>query len=353
MYCKLSCVNLESNGKLHSCIFSFALLTGFFFLLHERMFYDLLCADTIIGSIDTSIFSVHTPQTEKSVLEYSDLEAKGSQPDLASYYPFKKLNPAGVLVGGENQIFGIMTDDGMKERGYQRKSRLRIENVSMDHIHRFGDGPPQWITSGVMDFCADIYIPDENKKGAQTSVVDGIIELVKSSLPRSIVVGTGVGDRITLGENSKANDEQTEDDYERKFIMDIDVRFRNIKGAVPMKIPEFSYLNSAMVRPVIAYINNNKTIVPIKGRIIMDLELFNGAWTIQQATLSNQLNECVAKGFVDLVKDHQERNKRLKQIGFWSIREIIKNLVTLHETIHGSARGFWTYLGQQQKDASY
>lgn len=306
-------------------------------IIIKRLFYDMICADTIIGAIDTSLFSIHTPQTERSVLEYSDLEVKGSQPDLATYYPFKKSNPQGVLVGGENQMFGIITDDGMKERGYERKSRLRIEGVSMDHIHRFGDGPPQWITSGTMDFCADIYIPDESRKGEQNSVFTGIVELVKRSLPDFI---------ITTKKDYEYDLENNDENSEKNFIMDIDVRFKNIKGAVPLKIPKISYLNSAKVRPVIAYINNNKTIVPIKGRIIMDLELFNGAWTIQQSTLSNRLNECITKGFVDLVTDHQERNRRLKQIGFWSFREMIRNVVSLHDYVHGTARGFWSYLGQ-------
>lgn len=276
------------------------------------------------------------------MLEYSDLEAKGSQPDLKTYYPFKKLNPQGVLVGGENQQFGIMTEEAMKEQGYQRKSRLRIESVSMDHIHRFGEGPPQWLTSGTLDFCADIYIPDEHKKGTSLSVPQAIVEIIKTSLPQSVILGTGTGQSMVLGEQSDENrGEETE-----KFIMDIDVRFKNVKGVVPLKIPKLSYVNSAMIRPVIAYVNNNRTLVPIKGRIIMDLSLFDGAWTIQQATLSNRLNESIAKGFVDLVTDHQERNRRLKQIGFWSFREIIRNMVMLHESLRGTARGFWTYLGQ-------
>lgn len=314
-------------------------------IIKFRLFYDILCADSIIGSFDTSIFSVHTPQTERSVLEYSDLEAKGSQPDLATYYPFKKLNPQGVLVGGENRQFGIMTDDAMKEQGYQRKSRLRIEGVSMDHIHRFGEGPQQWITSGTLDFCADIYIPDENRKSTSTSIPKAILELIKTSLPQSIILGTGTGKSMVLGEQSNDNKIDNDDEAE-KFVMDIDVRFKNVKGIVPLKIPELSYMNSAMVRPVIAYINNNRTLVPIKGRIVMDLSLFNGAWTIQQSTLSNRLNESIAKGFVDLVTDHQERNRRLKQIGFWSFREMIRNIVILHDSLRGTARGFWTYLGQ-------
>lgn len=307
------------------------------------MFYDILCADKIIGSFDTSLFSVHTPQLEKSVLEFSDLEAKGSNPNLANYYPFKKSNPQGVFVGGENQQFGVMIDDNMRDQGYKRKSRLRIEGVSMDHVHRLGQGPPQWITSGTMDFCADIYIPDEKRKGKSPSVAQAIFEVFKQSLPQSVIIGTGNDQIVTLGDSTHQFAEQ---DQEKKFVMDIDVRFKNIKGAVPLKIPEFSYLNSAMVRPLIAYINHNRTILPIKGRIIMDLDTFYGAWTIHDSTLGDRLNECITTGFVNLVSDQQERNKRLKQIGFWSFREMIRNVATLYETLHGPARGFWTYLGQ-------
>ncbi|KAI8887039.1 mitochondrial distribution and morphology protein family 31/32 [Backusella circina FSU 941] len=309
----------------------------------QWMFYDLLCADTMIGSVDSSLFSVHTPQLERSVLEYSDLELKGSHPDLSNYYPFQKINPEGVLVGGENKEFGILTDDGMKVHGYKRQSRLRITGLSMDHIHRFGEGPPQWITSGTVDFCADIYIPDEGRPSA-ISLGQGVLEILKQSLPKSIIIGTG-GGHVLIGESPH---EKTVDskNKEEKFIIDIDVRFKDIKATVPLKIPDLSHLNSAMVRPVIAYINHNRTIVPIKGRIVMDLDLFNGAWTIYHSTLDRKINASITKGFVDLVKDQQERNRRLKQIGVWSFREMVRNVVVWHEMLNGSARGFWSYLGQ-------
>lgn len=308
-----------------------------------RLYYDWLCANSIIGSIDNSLFSVHTPQLEKSVFERSDLEKKQGAPTLADYYPFKKFNPQGVLVGGENQPFGLMTDDAMKSQGYVRKSRLRVENMSMDHVHRFGEGPPQWLTSGTMDFCADLYIPT-SRKGDVPSVPAAIFEVIKRSFPSSIILGTGLGHQIVLGEEQ--NTTLSLDEEPKKVIIDIDARFKDIKGVVPLKIPNLSYLNSTMVRPLIAYINHNKTLVPIKGRIVMDLETFNGAYTIHDSTLSRRLNECITKGFVDLVKDQQERNRRLKQIGFWSFREMIRNVITLQETLRGNARGFWTYLGQ-------
>ncbi|CAO3650816.1 unnamed protein product [Mucor hiemalis] len=126
----------------------------------QALFYDLLGAGSIIGSVDTKV--------------------EGSHPDLGTYHPCKKLNPQGVLVGGGSQVFGIMTDDG--------------------------------------DESVEINVDDSDK--------------------------------------------------DKKFVMDIDICFTNIKGAESLKIPDVSYLNSAMVLLVIACINNDKAIVPIKGRII-------------------------------------------------------------------------------------
>lgn len=212
----------------------------------------------------------------------------------------------------------------------------------MDHIHRFGEGPPQWITSGTVDFCADIYIPDESAgRPSPIGLGQGILEIIKQSLPKSVIIGTGTGEHVLIGESPIDVPLKKE-----KFVIDIDVRFKDTKATVPLKIPNLSYLNNAMVRPVIAYINHNKTMVPIKGRIVMDLDLFNGAWTIYQSTLDEKINESITKGFVDLVKDQQERNRRLKQIGVWSFREMIRNVVVWHEMLNGSARGFWNYIGQ-------
>ncbi|KAG1296193.1 hypothetical protein G6F66_003673 [Rhizopus arrhizus] len=303
----------------------------------QWLLFDILCADFIVGSIDTSILSIHTPQIEKSVFEYSDLETKGAAPDLTNYYPYKKFDPQGVLVGGENKEFGLLTDKGMKEHGYQRKSRIRITNLSLDHAHRFGEGPPQWIASGTMDFCADIYAPDESLQKGPPSIWKAVLETINSILPHSIILGLGNGKQIGLGEPVKP---YKDPNLDKKFIMDVDVRFKDVKGSVPRKIPKFNYLSSTMIRPVVAYINHNRTLVPIKGRIIMDLENFNGAYTINDAALGQKFNECISKGFIDLVKDHQERNRRLKQIGVWSFREIVRNMVVLHDTLKANRPSF-------------
>lgn len=67
---------------------------------------------------------MHTPQLEKSVLEQSGhIDSKKSRfrsHDIFHYYPFAKPDPNGVVVGGETEQFGVLTDTGMRKQGYKR-----------------------------------------------------------------------------------------------------------------------------------------------------------------------------------------------------------------------------------------
>ncbi|KAI8094492.1 mitochondrial distribution and morphology protein family 31/32 [Thamnidium elegans] len=288
----------------------------------QWLFYDLLCATTIIGAFDKCLFSVHSPQLEKSVLEQSghiDSNKAGFRShDIYHYYPFKKADPNGVVVGGESTRFGVLTDNDMQKQGYKRKSRLRIDGVNIDHINRGVEGPPGWITSGTVDVSADIYIPKEAAEADSTELLLG-------------------------GQKEKKKPE--EDVNSKKFVMDMDFRFKDTKASVPLITPELSYINSAMVRPVVGYISRNKAIVPIKIRVVMDLSNFDGSWTLYDSTLAERMGEKIGQGFVDLTLDQQERNKRLKRIGFWSLKEMSRNLINIHELMRGTSRGFWSYLG--------
>lgn len=46
--------------------------------------------------------------------------------DIYHYYPFKKPDPNGVVVGGESTRFGVLTDNDMRKQGYKRKVKLHL-----------------------------------------------------------------------------------------------------------------------------------------------------------------------------------------------------------------------------------
>ncbi|KAI8065264.1 mitochondrial distribution and morphology protein family 31/32 [Gongronella butleri] len=324
----------------------------------QWLFYDLLCATSIVGAFDKCLFSVHTPQLEKSVLAQSghlDEKQPGYRShDIYHYYPFKRPDPNGVLVGGETTRFGVLTDNDMRKQGYKRKSRLRIDGVPIDHINRGVEGPAGWITSGTVDVTADIYIPQEASEADSTELLRQLVyELTdRIDLPQPVTLGVGNGEEVlvvgggTKNSNRHKNNSTDNDknEHARKFVMDFLFRFKDSKASVPLFTPDLSYVTHATVRPVVAYINRNKTIVPIKCRVVMDLSNFDGAWTGYDSTLMNHISEQLGIGFVDLTLDQQERNRRLKQIGFWSLREMVRNLVYVYDLVTGTSRGFWSHL---------
>ncbi|GAB5589277.1 Mitochondrial distribution and morphology protein 31 [Umbelopsis nana] len=315
----------------------------------QWLFYDILCATSIVGSFDKCLFSVHTPQLEKSVLEQSshiDSQSRFRSHDIYHYYP--RPDPNGVVVGDENEGFGIINEHAMEERGYKRMSRLRIDGVNTDHIFRRVEGPPGWISSGQVDVSADIYIPKQATTADSTELLRKLVYEIadKIELPQPVVLGTGHGDdEIVIGAHKSEEEQKPKQTVEPQFVMDIDFRFKNTKANIPLQTPELSYVSNAMVRPIVAYINRNKTIVPIKCRVVLPLSNFDGSWTAYDSMLMDSISEQLGKGFVDLTVDQQERNRRLKRIGFWSLQEIVRNFVALHEVMKGTSRGFWSFLG--------
>jgi mitochondrial distribution and morphology protein 31 len=70
---------------------------------------------------------------------------------------------------------------------------------------------------------------------------------------------------------------------------------------------------------------------------------FNGAYDIYTAGLVDVMSEEVGRSLIALVQDEHERNKRIKEIGYWSVAELSKNIVSIVENARGD-RGWNAYL---------
>jgi distribution and morphology protein 31 len=49
------------------------------------------------------------------------------------------------------------------------------------------------------------------------------------------------------------------------------VKIKDLKANVPMVNPELSYMSSALIRPVVGYMNANRTLIPLSMSAQMDL----------------------------------------------------------------------------------
>jgi len=54
-----------------------------------------------------------------------------------------------------------------------------------------------------------------------------------------------------------------------------------------------SYINSALIRPIVAFINRNRTLIPIHCHIDLGLSEFNGSWTTYDVGILDRMSEQV------------------------------------------------------------
>ncbi|KAF9904447.1 Mitochondrial distribution and morphology protein 31, mitochondrial precursor [Linnemannia zychae] len=130
------------------------------------------------------------------------------------------------------------------------------------------------------------------------------------------------------------------------LVMDFEFRFNDTKASIPLQTESMSYLSNAMVRPLVAFMNSNRTVTPIRCRVEMDLSEFDGSWTIYDSNLMNNLSTEVGKAWANLVADERERNRKLKRVGLWGLQSMTRNIVSVYDYARGN-RGFWHYIGTQ------
>jgi len=130
--------------------------------------------------------------------------------------------------------------------------------VNIDHIQTVTTegGPMSWIKSGKVDAVLDIKFPHD----AEEDVFDAILGEIADAITTA-TTSLSLSDRIP-GQRQLAKPPLTapsdaEDDEQsqkgRNLIVDIDLRFRDLKAAVPIFTSDLSYVNNAAVRPIVAF----------------------------------------------------------------------------------------------------
>jgi distribution and morphology protein 31 len=232
--------------------------------LRQRwLVYDLLRAENIVGQFDNCLFSLHRPQ---SIGRTNERESR---------------------------------DGGSAWSGV---SRMRIDGVNIDHIQAAtaDEGPISWITSGKLDAVLDIRFPRDPQQGESldTIILDALNAVVMEHIPGQ---KTLVKPPLTApSDEAEAKEERAPNDA--RVVVDIDLRFRDIKAALPLWANELSYTSSALARPIVAFMkcvmdlifsstmltphaSANRTLIPIHCRVTKSLDDFDGSWTVRSIPL--------------------------------------------------------------------
>ncbi|AAS50705.1 ABL066Cp [Eremothecium gossypii ATCC 10895] len=239
-------------------------------------------------------------------------------PQLRKHWLFFDILNAHSMSGTyDNAMFMIhrrYKEDQSSESPLWRKfTRMRVDNLNVDHLNAGMKGPFGWITSGKVDMIGDILLPEEGLDGSDLSDMLAIIgdRLLKEARRHSDILPFQMPDPGDI-------------DPHNYFVMDFFLRLHNVRAEVPLFTPELSYINNALIRPIVGYINSKRSYIPIQCRVVKNLADFEGSWTIYDSKLMDDLSAEVYDAFADYVADQERKNLRMKRVGFWSLHIIIQ-----------------------------
>lgn len=294
------------------------------------LFYDVLSASAMTGQYDNCLFSLHMPQ--------------------------KLGRPA-------------MNSDTVPKR----MARFRIDGLPIEHAQfaSGNDGPVSWITSGKLDAVLDIKFPvhpddevdikaifEEIGRNVVTITTSGAhpqqpddaagdhlnaaaqisdtIAAAQAASPSSLLPGQHRLARPALRAPESTRPDLDED---RELTIDIDLRFRDLKAAVPIFTGDLSVTNNALIRPIVAFINANRTLVPIHCQVAATLHDFDGSWTLFETGLMSSISKQIYAALAYHVASEGANAKRLRQVSVWGIQRgaeaLINSLRTMVDPVHG------------------
>lgn len=273
------------------------------------LLYDFLSANNVSGSYDNSMFTVHSRK----------------------WRPTKSPVSLAVSTSDNEEI----SDD---ENPWKKVSRFRMDNVDIKHLNRGVEGPFGWIESGTVDILADMMLPNDADQVTLSGVVKDIVgkweENVRARVP-SKPSSRGHTDVITRHGATQSDDEfQSETDSSdlevspannnqnnNKYVLiDMRVQLNNPRAAAPLFTSDLTYINNALVHPIVGYINSRDTYIPVNCRIVKPLSDFAGSWTIYDSELMDDMSAELYDAFVKSIADDEVRARRMRKVGVWSLQ---------------------------------
>ncbi|KAI5308862.1 Mitochondrial distribution and morphology protein 31, mitochondrial precursor, partial [Ascosphaera atra] len=256
-------------------------------LRRQWLFYDLLCATTMSGSYDNSLFTIHPRQTQG----YSGIS----------------LNSTG------------MEEDG-KPSPWKKQNRFRIDGLNIDHLNRGVSGPFGWIREGTVDLVADIMFPAENHESLAKVMAD-VYDRLEATVTANRFKRHDEDEARPIDASPNGPPQRSPSEDDKRFVItDLRVQLNNIRAQVPIFTRDLSYINNALIRPIVAYMNSRRTFIPVQCRIVKRIGDFDGSMTLWDCGLMDDMSAETYEAFARDVMDEQARRRRLKKVGIWSLQ---------------------------------
>ncbi|KAF2156874.1 hypothetical protein K461DRAFT_272964 [Myriangium duriaei CBS 260.36] len=251
-------------------------------LRKQWLFYDLMSASMMSGSFDDSLFTIHPRQAHNHT---------GLRFDEAT--------------GGDASM-------------WKKHSRIRIDGLKIDHLNRGVEGPFSWIHEGNVDIIADIMFPVDDE-GSIAKVMSDFYDRMEATVTKHGYLHT-THQHDTSDHHDIPAEQQDAADKDRFIVMDLRVHMNDVRAAVPIFTRDLSYVNNALVRPIVAYINSKRTFIPVNCRVVKRTSEFDGSWTIFDSGLLDDLSKETYEAFARDIVDGKAQRRRLKKVGLWTVQ---------------------------------
>jgi distribution and morphology protein 31 len=113
-----------------------------------------------------------------------------------------------------------------------------------------------WIKSGKVDAVLDIKFPHDTGEDVFDAIFGEIADAITTATTSLSLNDRIPGQRQLAKPPLTAPSDVGDDEQSQKsgsLIIDIDLRFRDLKAAVPIFTNDLSYVNNAAVRPIVAF----------------------------------------------------------------------------------------------------
>ena len=110
-------------------------------------------------------------------------------------------------------------------------------------------------------------------------------------------------------------------------VIELEVRFKDIKASMPIFTRELSYSTYALARPIIAFMNANKTLIPVHCRIVMDLSEFDGSLDLAQTGLPPLVSDKIWEALANHVASQQANSQRVRNVSLWSLDIMLRSML--------------------------
>ncbi len=309
--------------------------------------YDILSAESVVGILDGSLFSMHVPQVKDAsesnsrVTAMRHLKMHSLNVDMISSQatgggPLSWLCRGSVDIdiflqlpsGPKHHCFSHSTLDSIVGKFGTVTENIIVDVLRESEIYYTAE---EDLSKGTYreedDSIFNEWLQDEilGLKSKYRNIKQSILRTVIDQVQSKLQIDFAEIDENASSDNSKAAIIHFLKAQPNTITFKVDFRFHNLRAHLPWR-NDHGIFSTALIKPLLAYINEKRPYIPLSCHFDISTSNFDGAWTIYESGIAESVSVGVANSFERLITDRERKLQRLKKISIWGMYKIIQNV---------------------------